>query len=156
MEFEHDDDTVEAHICTHIVFSTAGQRDVLPAEGLDGLYADIKETLANLGAVAEGIGGTANHVHIVSSLPMDRSLDEIVARAKSESAKWIRASLPAMRNFCWQESYGAFSLSPEEVEVAVAFARNQPEHHEIVSFQDEFLSLLREHGIPFDESEVWE
>ena len=156
LEYDHDDGRVEAHMFIHNVFSTQGQRDVLPAERMDDLYAVIREVLADLGADPEAIGGTANHVHIVASQPVDRSVDEIVVKVKSESAKWLRASFESMRDFSWQESYGSFSLSPEDLGVGAEFVRDQAEHHEIISFQDEFRALLREHDIPFDENEVWE
>lgn len=156
MEFEFDEDAVEAHLAFHIVFSTAGQREVLPDEGMDGLYAFIREVLADLGAAAEGIGGTANHVHIVSGFPPDRSMDEIVRTVKSESAKWVRASFSHLQDFSWQESYGGFSLCPSNLATGAAFVREQAEYHEIVSYQDEFRTLLREHDIPFEEDDLWD
>jgi putative transposase len=158
MEFdsEFDEDAVEEHVCIHFIFSTAGQRGVLPADGMEGLHQRTTDVLADLGAAAEGIGGTTNHVHILASLPVDRTADEIVQKVKAESAAWVRANFPHLGDFRWQQSYGAFSLSPEEVETGVAFIRDQAEHHEIVTFQDEFRTLLREHNIPFDENDLWE
>jgi len=38
----------------------------------------------------------------------------------------------------------------------LTFVRNQAEHHEIVTFQDEFRTLLREHDMEFDEKELWD
>lgn len=158
MEFDEDfdEDAVVSHIFIHIVFSTAGQRDVLPADGMADLYEFIRGALADLNCTAAAIGGTANHVHIITSLSLDRTPDDIIRKVKSKSAKWIRESFFYLKGFSWQKSYGGFGVGPDDIETGVTFIREQAEHHEVVSYQDEFLTLLREHDIEFDEKEVWE
>ena len=51
--------------------------------------------------------------------------------------------------FEWQKGYGAFSVSPSNLDEVQNYIRNQPEHHRKRSFDDEFLTLLRKSGIPF-------
>ena len=42
------------------------------------------------------------------------------------------------------------------VEQVIRYIQDQAQHHRKISFQDEFLSLLRKHGIAFDEQYIWQ
>jgi putative transposase len=52
--------------------------------------------------------------------------------------------------------YAAFTVSESQVEPVRRYVGNQEEHHRKVSFQDEFVALLRKHGIDFDERYLWD
>ena len=51
----------------------------------------------------------------------------------------------------WQDGYGAFSESIKEKDRLIKYIKNQEEHHRNFSFKDEYLALLKEHEIEFDE-----
>lgn len=57
--------------------------------------------------------------------------------------------------FGWQEGYGAFSVSRTQIEEMKRYIRRQEEHHRKKTFQEEYLDLLRENGIEFDERFLW-
>ena len=61
-----------------------------------------------------------------------------------------------LEGFGWQLGYGTFSVAESEVDSVVSYIHNQREHHANVSFQDEFRTLMKEHGIPIHERYVWE
>jgi hypothetical protein len=52
--------------------------------------------------------------------------------------------------FQWQDGYGAFSVSPSQLDKVTAYIRNQREHHKKVTFEQEFLALLKKAGVPYD------
>ncbi len=52
--------------------------------------------------------------------------------------------------------YGAFGVSVSLLEKTIRYIKSQEEHHRRVSFQQEFLALLRKHGIQYDERYLWE
>jgi REP-associated tyrosine transposase len=56
--------------------------------------------------------------------------------------------------FAWQEALEAFSVSQSQVPVVKAYIRNQAEHHNKLSFEEEFIALLRKSGIPYDQRYV--
>ncbi len=58
--------------------------------------------------------------------------------------------------FAWQGGYGAFSVSESNRDAVIRYIRNQERHHRRISFQDEFLALLRKHGVPLDPHYVWQ
>ena len=51
----------------------------------------------------------------------------------------------------WQEGYGAFTYSIKEKDRLIEYVKNQEEHHRKKSFREEYVKLLGEHGIEFDE-----
>jgi hypothetical protein len=52
--------------------------------------------------------------------------------------------------FQLQTGYAAFSVSPSQIDKVTAYIREQPEHHRKVTFEEEFLALLKEAGVPYD------
>ena len=60
---------------------------------------------------ALAVGGTADHVHILLSIPSTTPIAKAIQLIKGNSSKWISDTFPGLRNFAWQEGYGAFSIS---------------------------------------------
>jgi len=59
-------------------------------------------------------------------------------------------------HFSWQRGYGAFSVSESAVNGVSGYIDGQEAHHKKMSFQDEFLLLLKKHNIPYDERYIWD
>ena len=51
----------------------------------------------------------------------------------------------------WQDGYGAFTYSINDKDKLIEYVKNQDEHHKRISFKEEFIALLKEQGIAFDE-----
>lgn len=68
-------------------------------------------------------------------------------------------TLPLLRmllhSFSWQDEFGAFSVSPKDVETTVSYIRNQQEIHPKMSFYDEFKALMTESGLVRDSDLAW-
>ncbi len=101
---------------------------------------------------ALAIGGGADHLHILLSLPATLSVAKAIQLLKGNSSKWIHETFPKMRSFAWQEGYGAFSVGPSGVEATLTYIRNQAEHHRARTFREEFMTMLRRYGFDYDES----
>ena len=56
----------------------------------------------------------------------------------------------------WQTGYGAFSVSPSNLDRVIDYVGRQAEHHKRQSYQDEFRLLCRKHEIEIDERYVWD
>jgi putative transposase len=50
----------------------------------------------------------------------------------------------------WQQGYAAFSVSASLVPAVVRYIQNQEAHQRKMSFDEEFLALLKKHGVEFD------
>jgi hypothetical protein len=62
----------------------------------------------------------------------------------------------ANEEFAWQAGYGAISVSASLVEDVKKYIQNQQQHHQRMSFQDEFRELCRRHGLELDEQYAWD
>jgi putative transposase len=71
---------------------------------------------------------------------------------KGNSSKWIRETFPKLRPFGWQEGYGAFSIGISGVDATMGYIKNQAAHHRTRSFREEFVTMLRKHGLAYEES----
>ncbi len=138
----------------HVVFST---RERVPCIG-----PDIRERLhAYLGGVIRGMGGTplevggiADHVHLVIGLKPTHVLSDVMRVLKGDSSKWVHMEL-GVRDFAWQDGYGAFTVSKSAVDAARMYVRNQEEHHRKRTFQEEYLELLEKMEIAYDARYLW-
>jgi len=101
------------------------------------------------------VGGVADHVHVLASLPSTVTLADIASAMKANSSRWVHDEIPQCKGFEWQTGYGAFSVSKSAEGRVKAYIENQEEHHRRMKFEDEFKSLLDKHGIPFEERYLW-
>lgn len=61
-----------------------------------------------------------------------------------------------LSNFYWQNGYGAFSVSPTEVDEVIIYIENQHDHHRVKSFQEEYRALFIKYKVDYDERYVWD
>src|SRR5262245_24873303 len=99
---------------------------------------------------ALAIGGTADRLHALLSLPGMMSFAKAVQLIKGGSSKWIHDAFARQKKFAWQEGYGAFSVSVSQAPKTIAYIKNQKEHHRRKSFEEEFIELLKRHAIDYD------
>jgi putative transposase len=74
---------------------------------------------------------------------------------KTNSSRWLHERFPEHRSFAWQTGYGAFSVSASNQKQVVKYIQDQERYHRRMTFQEEFVALLRKHGVTFDERFLW-
>lgn len=140
----------------HLVFSTKGRTDTIPKLHLKNVHAYVAEIFNQHNSPAICVGGTANHIHILFALNKNMSLSEIIRIVKSSSTKYINKNNGIFNPFCWQNGYGAFSISQSHVNDVKHYIETQDEHHTRVNYQDEFRRLCSLYGVEIDERYVWD
>ncbi|HEV7226706.1 MAG TPA: IS200/IS605 family transposase [Pirellulales bacterium] len=146
-----------AQIYLHIVFSTKERRPFLQDRSIrDEMHAYLGGVCNNLGCPILRVGGVADHVHLLCRFGRTITVADLVQELKRESSKWAKTKSDSLRDFHWQNGYGAFSISPGHVESVRSYIANQEEHHRIVTFQDEFRRSLAKYGVEYDERYVWD
>ena len=136
----------------HVVFSTKDRTNLIRAEFQTRLWDYLSAIARNIHSQVLAIGGTENHVHVLLALGADQKLADTVRTLKCNSSKWMREN---SSRFGWQEGYGAFSVSPGQLDRVKAYIRNQAPHHRQRSFEDEFVAMLTAANINFDPVEVF-
>ena len=140
----------------HLVFSTKDRIDMIPPNELSNVHAYVAEVFNAQHNPAICVGGTTNHIHILFVLNKTTTIADIVRVVKSTTSKWINTQRGMMsRPFCWQEGYGAFSVSNSHVEAVADYIRGQEEHHKQMSFQDEIRRMCQLYHIDLDERYAW-
>ncbi len=143
-------------VILHIVFSTKNREPWLDSHVRPRMHAYLATICRDVAAEVVRVGGVGDHVHIVTTLPRTVSQAELVERIKKVSSKWIKTLDARSRGFFWQRGYGAFSVSPNQIEAVLQYVEAQEEHHRTRTFQEEYCELLRKHGVDFDERYVWD
>jgi REP element-mobilizing transposase RayT len=143
-----------SRVIIHLVFSTKNRTELILPDHRTRVFDYLGGTLNNIGCSAIRVGGVADHVHLLFVLGKTLSVSEVVEEVKKESSKRFKEFVDP--HFYWQAGYGAFSVSPSNVEAVRKYIDEQEGHHRKLTFQDEFRELLRRHGIEWDERYVWD
>jgi REP element-mobilizing transposase RayT len=137
-------------VLVHCVWSTKNREPILATDLRDRLWPYLGGIARENKMKALAIGGAADHVHMLISLPPTLSIAKTVQLLKGNSSKWIHETFPKMRAFQWQEGYGAFSIGVSGVDATISYIRNQTKHHRTRTFREEFIAMLRRHGLDYD------
>jgi REP element-mobilizing transposase RayT len=143
-------------VIIHIIFSTKDREAWLDRDLRPRVHAYVATICRDLNAEALRVGGMADHLHVVTTLPRTLSQAAMVEKLKKTSSKWIKEVDSNYRRFYWQRGYGAFSVSPSQLDAVLKYVGSQEEHHRTRSFQEEYRDFLRKYGIAFDERYVWD
>jgi len=92
-----------------------------------------------------------DHLHIVTHLHPTVALSDLIKDIKVASSLKIKEAGWFKHFRSWQEGYGGFTYSIKEKDRLIEYVKNQEEHHKKISFRDEFIDLLNEYEIEFDE-----
>lgn len=136
----------------HIVFSTKGRVDFIKQDIENRVWAYIGGIARKHDMTALQVGGI--HILVVAKPVVAPS--QIAQWLKAESSKWIHEAFSNLSKFGWQDGYGIFSVSKSQAPEVIEYIRNQREHHYKQSFEDEYISLLKLHGIDYDERYVFD
>ena len=144
-------------VYVHIVFSTKNRENLL----VDGnirkeMHAYLATILKEYECPALLVGGMGDHIHALCTLSRKATLAKIVGETKRNSSKWIKTKGSELTGFQWQNGYGAFSVSYSRVAVVRDYIAHQEQHHQRMTFQDEFRALLVKHGLEYNEQYLWD
>ena len=138
-------------IIYHIVFRTKHHHPTLPPEHKKELYMYIHGIIKNKNCHLYRINGVENHIHILTDLHPSIALADFMKDIKVASSLWLKKSGKFTKFVGWSEGYGAFTCSNRDKNTIIEYIKNQEEHHKKISSREEYISLLKEHGVEFDE-----
>ena len=147
-----------SYVCSyhHCVFSTKERHHLLTPALRQRLWPFLGGIARQNGMKAIEIGGVPDHVHILLSLPSTISIAKALQLIKGGSSKWVHGTFPEHRLFGWQVKYGAFGVSVSLLDKTIQYIQTQEDHHRKMTFQEEFLALLKKQRIDYDERYLWE
>ena len=133
----------------HLVFGTKNRQPFIAAEWRSRLYEYLGGTIAGLGGFPQGVGGVADHVHLLVGLKATHCLADVLRELKKASSVWVHEQI-GLQSFAWQEGYAAFTVSATAREAVQKYIANQEEHHRAKSYREELIEMLTKAGIEYD------
>jgi len=96
-----------------------------------------------------------DHIHILIGYRPTQSLSDLMQDIKGSSSKWINEKRFVRGRFSWQEGYGAFSYAKTDLSRIIGYIQHQYEHHTRKTFLEEYLELLKEFDIEYNDRFVF-
>jgi putative transposase len=139
----------------HFTFSTKNREPWIVPTNEARVWAYIGGIARQHKMTALQVGGIEDHIHALVMAPATLAPSQIAQYLKGDSSKWFHEEFPRMRGFEWQDGYGGFTVSKSQVPEIIEYIKNQPQHHRKRTFQEEYLELLKKHGVDYDERYLW-
>jgi putative transposase len=133
----------------HLVFATKNREATIAQPWRTRLHEYLGGTAAGLGGFPQGIGGIADHVHMLVGLKATLCLSDFLRELKKASSLWVHEQIHE-RGFAWQEGYAAFTVSASARPSVRSYIAHQEEHHRHKTYQDELVEMLQKAEIEFD------
>jgi len=133
----------------HIVFGTKNREPWLHASWRTRLHEYLGGTVNGLDGFSQGVGGVADHVHLLAGLKATHRLSDVVREIKKASNAWIHDGM-GVQGFSWQEGYAAFTISPPARDLVKGYIANQEQRHMKQDFRGELQLMLERAEIDFD------
>jgi putative transposase len=137
----------------HLVFSTKNRQKLIAKPLQRRLWAYMAGTFKNYDILVFTIGGMEDHVHALFRSPATIALARAINILKANSSRWM--SEQGM-TFSWQKGYGAFSVSSSNISRVAKYIDNQELHHCKRTFEQEYIALLKMHGVAYDPKFVFD
>jgi len=133
----------------HVVFSTKERRKLIPLDFRPKLWAFMAGVCKSEKLFAHEIGGMDDHAHLLIQLPPTISLSDAIQEIKTSSSRWMGSA------FAWQRGFAAYSVSTSNKITVARYIQTQDLHHRKMTFEDEFITLLKKHGVEYDPKYVF-
>ena len=139
-----------------LVFAVQNREAVLNRKIQPRIFEYISGIITNLKHKSIIINGTSNHVHILLGLNPSISVSDTVHDIKRSSSLFINSEKLCLGRFSWQEGYGGFTYSRSQIQDVYKYIENQEEHHKKRTFQEEYMAILNENDVEFEEQYLFD
>ena len=130
----------------HLVWATKKREPVLHKELRSQLFSHIRENAKNKNIHLDFVNGYAEHVHCLISLDADQTIAKVVQLIKGESSYWINHQKLLKQKFEWQAEYFAISVSESSIDKVRDYIKNQEQHHQKKTFEQEYQEFIERYG----------
>ena len=142
-------------ILYHIIFSTKNRENVMLKNRREELLKYIWGIAKNRKCHLYRINAVNDHIHLLTHLHQSIALSDFVKVIKTGSSKWIKENRIFPEFEHWQDGYGAFTCSINDKNRLIEYIKHQENHHKQVTYKEEYINLLHEAGIEYDEKYIW-
>ncbi|MEQ9308432.1 MAG: IS200/IS605 family transposase [Balneolaceae bacterium] len=130
-------------IWVHVVFSTKERIPYLTWNIRGELCDWIKKESWKSGINVDVVNGVKDHLHVLIKLKTTQNVAEVVSFIKGGSSKWLNEKYKWEKSFAWQQGYGVFSVSQNDINQVRSYIFNQEKHHKINTYTTEIRELIK-------------
>ena len=131
----------------HFVWSTKNRQSFLSTPELRKLmWRHIRDNAKKKGIYIDFINGYKEHCHCLVSLGDDQTMRQLMQLIKGESSHWINKENLLSEKFEWQDEYFAVSVSESLVDKVRNYIKNQENHHDHKTWDEEYNELIEKYG----------
>ncbi len=138
-------------ILYHIIFGTKYRKPAISQDHKIELYKYIWGIIKNKNCILYQINGSNDHIHILSDLHPSVSLANFVKDIKVATSLWMKESGYYPEFEGWAEGYGAFTYAYRDKGTLTKYIKNQERHHQKIGSRTEYVRLLNEFGVDYDD-----
>jgi putative transposase len=135
----------------HIVFAPTCRQALISPDWEESLHKYITGIVQQRGHKMLAINGMPDHIHLLIGYEPTESLSDLIRETKRSSTDWVKVNRLCPMKFSWQSGYGAFSHSRSQISQVARYIENQKEHHRKRSFREEYLKMLHDFEVKYDE-----
>ncbi len=133
------------------VFAVKGRESIISSSWEQRLHQYITGIIRNKDQKMLAINGMGDHLHFFIGMKPDCCLSDLIREVKKSSNDFINENKFLKSKFYWQEGFGAFSYHHSQIDRVVKYIMNQKEHHRKKSFKEEYLELLKDFQVDYNE-----
>jgi REP element-mobilizing transposase RayT len=134
-------------IWVHCVWSTKNRIPYLNDRIREKVIFHIIENARSKGIYIDHLNGYNEHLHTLISLGGKQSISDLMQKIKGESSFWINKNKLTKLKFEWQDDFYSVSIGMSQLENLRKYIRNQEQHHQKISFQEELDSIIEEYKL---------
>jgi putative transposase len=131
------------NLYTHFVLITYQRVPFINSQNRERIEKYITGIVNNKDCKKYAIYANPQHVHFLISRSPSISEESIATIIANSSTKFINENKLCSGKFSWQQSASAFSVSKDDIENVCKYILNQPEHHRLKSFEEEYEEFIR-------------
>lgn len=145
-----------SQITIHSVFAVQHRENFITSNWCDDLHKYISGTITEKGAKSLAVGGWKDHVHILYGMPVTHCIADFMSAVKANSSRWVNEQKFIKGKFNWQSGYAVFSYARSQRDIVIKYIMNQETHHKTKSFQEEYLKMLADFDVAYDDKYLFE
>ncbi|NTW32464.1 MAG: IS200/IS605 family transposase [Bacteroidetes bacterium] len=139
-----------------IVFAVRNRENIIPQKNNEELHKYISGVIKNRGQKLLAVNCMPDHVHIFVGFKPNICISDLVRDIKTATSMFIKERRWVKGLFYWQEGFGSFTYSHSQLTDVINYINNQEEHHHKKSFKEEYIELLKQFDIEYDEKYLFD
>ena len=145
-----------SQVYIQVVFAVKGRENLIAKSWKDELHKYIAGIIKDKEQKSIIVNGMPDHIHAFIGLKPSMAISDLVRDIKAGSSNFISENKWVHGKFNWQEGFGAFSYSKIQIDEVIKYILHQEEHHRKKTFREEYIDILKQFEIDYDEKYLFE